>query len=110
MNDERKTKKELIAEVEAQRHDNDALRGEVGELRQHIDAVGRVQMAAMSMRSSDDLIKVVATQYEELKAIFPSIDTTTINYVDEEQDIVDEYMGLENPQARGLSWSYQREV
>ena len=98
MNDERKTKKQLIAELQEMRRGNDFQR-------QQIAAVGRVQMAAMSMRSSDDILKVVSTQYEVLKAIFPTLLVTTINYVDEERNIIDEFLGLRNPQVFGLSWS-----
>ena len=62
-------------------------------------------MAAMSMRSSDDILKVVATQYEELKAIYPPLLDTNIGFVDEEQDTLDEYFALPNPHMFGVSWS-----
>ena len=83
MNDERKTKKELIAELEEQRRNNDTLRGEVAEkdgelvaLRQTAGgdvsvverqlAVERVRGEAMAMRSSEDIAKVVAVLWQEM--------------------------------------------
>ena len=72
MNDERKTKKQLIAQLEAlrgelgQKDDElDALRqqvpqGEVSSVKRRL-AVERVRAEAMAMRSSKDLLKVVGT-------------------------------------------------
>ncbi len=72
MKDERKTKKQLIEELEASRGEVTDLRGEVTDLREKVAgtdvsaverqlAVERVQTAALDMRGTDDQRRVVAS-------------------------------------------------
>ena len=91
MNDERKTKKELIAELEK-------LRGEVGELRQQLAdaddqskielALDVVRSATAAMGSSEDLSTVVAALYRSLEKLSIRTDGVGINIFDEENEIL----------------------
>jgi len=122
VNEERKTKKELIAELAAQRRDIDALRGENADLRQQVAesgdvspvkrqlAVERIRVEAMAMRSSEDFRKVVAVLWKEIPAL--GIETTAcgIGFVDEENERVVFYGALENPQKHGIAWTSPRMV
>ncbi len=108
--DERRTKKELIAELEG-------LRGEVGELRQQVAdggdisvverqlAVERARAEAMGMRSSDDLLKVVAVLHQEINNIGIDTPSTSIELLDEDRDQKIHYRARDNPRKYGLSWS-----
>jgi len=89
--DERKTKKELIAELEK-------LRGEVGELRQQLAdaddqskielALDVVRSATAAMGSSEDLSTVVAALYRSLEKLSIRTDGVGINIFDEENEIL----------------------
>ena len=63
MKDERKTKKQLIEELEGMRGQQDPF---AARLR---PAVERVRARAMAMRHSDDLRTVVAVMFEELQRL-----------------------------------------
>ena len=60
-------------------------------------AVERVRAEAMAMRSSDDLLKVVAVLFDELKRDDPDRRWCNINFFDEETDQVTQYNGVDNP-------------
>ena len=108
MKDEAKTKNQLIAELEE-------LRGEVAELRQQVKegdtsaverrlAVERVRAEAMAMRSSDDLLKVVAVMWQEMVNLGIKTPGCDITFVDKEANRAIDYVALENPRKEGISW------
>ncbi|MCZ6633365.1 MAG: hypothetical protein O7G87_08160, partial [bacterium] len=70
MKDVEKTKEQLLAELEALRRDNAALRqqvteGDVPSVKRRL-AVERMRAEAMAMRSSMDLMKVLGMMWEEM--------------------------------------------
>ena len=98
MNDERKTKKELIAELQEMRRGNDIQR-------QQIAAVGRVQMAAMSMQSSDDFLQLVGTVFRELMQLNIVVYSFAVLIYDEEVGTATRYVARESPRKYGLTWT-----
>ncbi len=109
MKDEAKTKKQLIAELEE-------FRGEVAELRQQVKgsdtsaverrlAVERVRAEAMAMRSSDDLLKVVAVMWQEMVNLGIKTPGCDITFVDKKANRAIDYVALENPRKEGISWT-----
>ena len=57
----------------------------------------RVRAEAMAMRSSDDLLKVVAVLSDELKRDDSDRRWCNINFFDEETDQITQYNGVDNP-------------
>ena len=79
MNDQRKTKNELIAELEA-------LRRQVDEGNSRIErerAVEHIRAEVASMRSGDDLIKVAALMRREMVGLGMDTHIASIGFVDE---------------------------
>ena len=88
MNDERKTKKELIAELEEMRGENAELRQNAGGGDSVVErqlAVERICVEAMVMRSSDDLKRVVAVLHREMEGLGIESPYCGINFVDEKR-------------------------
>jgi len=81
VNDERKTKKELIAELER-------LRCEMGEGQSDIKrerAAERIRAEVASMRGSDDLVKVVALMRLEMVRLGIDAHVAAIGFIDEDK-------------------------
>ncbi len=116
MNDARKTKKQLIEELEASRGEVTDLRDENTDLRKQVTggdvsgverqlAAERVRAEVASMRSSDDLHRVVGVMYAEMGRLGIETPWTNITFVDEEADLHRSYGALQNPRRFGLDWS-----
>jgi serine phosphatase RsbU (regulator of sigma subunit) len=110
VNDDRKTKKEMIVELEELRRDNAELRqqreGEVGASAVTLQlAVERVRAEAMAMKASDDLLKVVVVMWQEINRLGIDTASTTIVLIDEDRDRDIHYHVMHNPTKWGLTWS-----
>jgi len=68
-------------------------------------AVERVRAEALSMRSGDDLLDVVAVMYQELMHIGTERSWCNIYFIDEETDQVIQYLAQLHPQKFGLRWT-----
>ena len=88
--DERKTKAQLIMELEDQRH-----RGMVAQGRE------RVLEAVTAMRSSGDLLKVVAAVFRLIKGLCPSTISCSIVFVDETSEEVFSYVAADSCPGEG---------
>jgi len=109
VNDEQKTKQELIAELKE-------LRGELGKVRQQVAeggdvptverqlAVAHVHAEAMAMRSSDDLFKVVGCLWRELNALGLNSPACFVNFIDDTTERVRSYRAIANPRHQGTTW------
>jgi hypothetical protein len=102
MNDAKKTKAQLIEELETERRKSAGV--DVSGVERQL-AVERVRAEGMAMRSSDDLLKVVGVIYREMLRLGVDAIRTTISFVDEETNRVRGYHALLNPKKYGLSWS-----
>ena len=88
MEDRAKSQKELIAEIEALRQDNAALRqqvteGDVSSVKRRL-AVERMRAEAMAMRSSDDLRKLIGLLWEEMTHLGIEIVSCAIRFVEDD--------------------------
>ena len=101
MKDERKTKAQLIEELEAERKKT------AGADVERQLAVERVRAAALAMRHSDDLQRVVGVMYEELMALDVVEPRTQlrIQLLDEASDTLVGYYAVRNPRRFGVSWT-----
>ena len=99
MKDERKTKKQLVEELEGERHQIAVVQGKE-----------RVLEAVTAMRSSDDLLKVVGVVYREIKEF--SVDTLGcgITFIDDSTEDMIQYAAWDNPRLLGVSWDSDRLV
>jgi len=68
-------------------------------------AVERVRAETLSMRKSDDLLKVVGVILQELIYLGIDIEASLINFVDEERQLVRSYRAFINPKKAGISWT-----
>ena len=102
MKDERKTKKQLIEELEA-------LRGQVADRdpfkSQLRPAVERVRAQAMGMRHSEDLLTVVAMMFEEAQRLGIGVAASEVSFQNPETDESLHYEGFQNPALSGISWT-----
>ena len=110
MKDERKTKKQLIAELEG-------LRGEMSEVRRQLPAgddasvvarqlaAERVRAEALAMRSSNDLLKVAGTFFQAMRELGVETPVFNINFIDEDADRVISYSGSLHLKEYGISWT-----
>jgi len=71
-------------------------------------AVERVRAEAMAMRSSDDLLKVVAAMFQEMLHLHIEIWGCNICFVDEKADQVIGYYAQVNPKKFGIPWTSPR--
>ena len=109
MKDERKTKKQLVEEV-------DELRSEATKLRKKVAgvdvsgverqlAVERVRAAAMDMRDTGDLRRVVVVIFNEMRALGIDTPAASIFFADETADEVHSYNAIRSPRLAGIDWS-----
>ena len=109
MQDETKTAKQLIAELEALRRDNAELRqqvteGDVSSVKRRL-AVERLRAEAMAMRSSNDLLKVVGMLWEEMVNLGIDVAGSAIRFVEEDGDgihIRNRLYSVINPRKLGI--------
>ena len=108
MKDERKTKKLLIEELEAQRARVDELSANMAEFR-HQRAVEmaaeHIRVEALSMYASDDLLHVVVMMWRELSGLGIETPACAFFFVDEKGNRIVSYVALENPRKHGISWT-----
>ena len=95
MDDSLKTKEQLIAELEEMRRATARER-----------AAERVRAEALSMRSTDDLAKVVVFMFQEMLRNGVEVPGLNIGFVDEDAGFVRHYFALENPHKYGVSWTF----
>ena len=96
MSDEDKSREELL--------------GELTQLRQARVREGiaeRVRTEVLSMRSSDDLSKVVVVMFQEMVKAGVASPGCNIGFVDEEAGLVRHYFALTNPRKYGISWKFK---
>ena len=93
MKDERKTKKQLIEELEQARLQLTLER-----------AANRIREQALAMRASDDLRQVVVTALEEMVALGVESPQCSFLFVDEEDGVIRSYNAMEHPRRYGVSW------
>ena len=79
----RKTKAQLIAELEAERKKSAGV--DVSGVERQL-AMERVRAAAMAMRSSKDLLKVLGTLWEEMLNLGVDSVGNTIRFLEEGED------------------------
>ena len=99
MKDERKTKKQLIEELEEWRGQQDPFSI---HLRQ---AVEQVRAKAMSMRHSEDLLSLVGVMFEEVQRLGLDSACPTVVFLNQEADDCAFYNSFQNPAQLGISWT-----
>ena len=113
MKDERKTKKQLIAELEVLRGENARLHrqgregGDSYVLERRL-AVERVRAEGLAMDSSKGLLKLVGMMREEMLNLGMDIVGSAIRFLEEEEDGVHirrNYSAIRNPRKFGISWT-----
>jgi len=94
MKDERKTKKQLVAELEEMR-------------RQRLveEAAERIREEVLLMRAGDDLLKVNAVLYREMIELGGEVRACGIYFIIEESDRMMGYTAFESPHLHGISWT-----
>jgi serine phosphatase RsbU (regulator of sigma subunit) len=105
MVDDEKTKEQLIAENAELRSGMADKDSELTELRQQRaveQAVERVLAEAIAMRSSSDLLKVVAVMYRELVNLGIAARGCNITYINEAADKLFHYVATGNPKKYGI--------
>jgi signal transduction histidine kinase len=102
MNDERKTKAQLIEELETERQKS---AGGVASSVERQLAAERVRAEAMAMKESDDLLKVVAVLSQQMTNLGMDSRQIAIVLIDEERDQKINYSAMGNPAKSGHSWS-----
>ena len=70
-------------------------------------AAESIRAEVMTMRSCDDLAKVVVVMYREMVTLGVETPGCNIGFVDEEAGLIRHYFGLENPKKHGVSWRYE---
>ena len=111
MKDERKTKKQLIEELEVSRQDCAELRRQLGEggppdVRRKL-AAERVRAEAMAMRSSEDMGRVVGVLFAEMAECGIGVDQGGCNIllIDESTQQVTNCIAGPNWRKFGVSWT-----
>jgi len=99
LNYEGASQEQLIAELEGLRADLEEQAKRLNRER----AAERVRAEAMAMRSSDDLLKVVAVMFQEMVGLGVETPGSSISFIDEENDRVIKYLAWENPRKYGLT-------
>ena len=100
--DERKTKKQLIDELEAERQKSAGV--DVSGVERQL-AVERVRAAAMDMRDTGDLRRVVVVIFNEMRALGIDTPAASIFFADETADEVHSYNAIRSPRLAGIDWS-----
>ena len=109
MKDERKTKKQLVGELEALRDELSEVRqqkaaGDVTAVEREL-AVERVRAEAMAMRSSQDLTNVVAVLYREMLNLGLRTYGASIQFVEAKEERILTYFAFPNPRKDGIDWT-----
>ena len=112
MKDQKKTKAQLIDELEASRGEVSALRqkspgGDVSAVERQL-AMERVRAEAMDMRATEDLRRVVAVVFQGMLDLGIETPGATIHLVDESADEVRVFFAGPHPRVSGLDWSPDR--
>ena len=94
MGDETRTRKQLIAEVEELRRQCALVRAEE-----------RIREEVLSMRSSEDIARVVAAMWQEMIGLAIETPAASIAFVEEGTDQFPTYVASENPRRRGVGWT-----
>jgi len=93
-NDRNKTKAQLITELE-----------EIRQQQAVEKAAERIREEVLAMRTSDDLLKVVAAMFREIITLGLKPLACTFHFVDEEADRITTYGAAEHPRKYGISIS-----
>ena len=96
MSDESKSREELLEELT-----------ELRRARVREGVAERVRTEVLSMRSSDDLAKVVVVMFQEMVKAGVETPGCNIGFVDEEAGLVNNYFAIENPEIYGISWKFK---
>ena len=73
-------------------------------------AVERVRSEALSMRQRDDMVKMVAVMWQELKDLGVDVVSCQVAFLDEAADRIVDYVAVENPRKQGISWTSPKMV
>lgn len=87
---------------------SEELQVELVALRQQRDqeqAVERIRAEVLSMRSSEDLIRVIVVVYRELSRLKVESPGCGFFFVDEDKGRIQWYSALQNPRKYGISWT-----
>jgi signal transduction histidine kinase len=95
--DKRKTKAQLIAELE-----------EMRQQRTVEKACERIREEVLTMRQSEDMVKVIAVMWQEMVNLGIQTPAASIGFVDEDADRGISYAAIENPRKYGISWTGTR--
>ena len=68
-------------------------------------AADRLRSEVLSMNSSDDLRDVAGVFYRELNGLDIETPHCNLAFIDEERGRRDNYMAIENPRKRGITWT-----
>ena len=99
MKDDRKTRKQLIEELEE-------LRTNAGSASSPLaTAVQSVQTRAVSMRHSEDLLGLVGLLFHEIQDLGVEVAWTTIHFLNPDADEWADYTGVANPARFGITWT-----
>ena len=99
MKDERKTKKQLIEELKELRDEQDPFSILLRR------AVERVRAEAVSMRYSDDLLRLVAVLYREMRDLDMGLEWCNIYFVDRAASTMTVYVGAPSDATGTMSWT-----
>ena len=100
-NDKSKTKAQLIAELEEMRQQLE----KQSEQARRERAVERVRAEVMAMRSSQDLLSVVAVLYREMLNLGLRTYGASIQFVEDNGERIWTYFAFPNPKKDGISWT-----
>ena len=105
MNDERKIKKELIAELQQMRVGLGVKDGELEEHRQQRameQAADQVREAVLAMRGSADLMDVFGVMHRSLHQLGVEPFSTSIHFVDEAEEQFQHYLAVKDIEPYGF--------
>jgi len=74
-------------------------------LRREEQAVERIHMAVLSMRSKQDFLRVILVMFREFARLDLEVPGCGFFFVDEKKDRIMWYTALQNPRRLGISWS-----
>ncbi|MDA0350166.1 MAG: SpoIIE family protein phosphatase [Verrucomicrobia bacterium] len=99
--DNAKTRDQLLDELNALRQQVSG--SDIPALKRSL-AVERVRAVVMAMRTSDDLLNVIGTMHQELRALGILSMVTAIYLLDSQTKRQINYRAIENPRKYGISW------
>ena len=68
-------------------------------------AIERIRIAVLSMRSSDDMLKVVLVMFQELRTLGTGTPGCGFLFVDEDNGRILWHSAMENPRQYGINWT-----